>query len=299
MGRPLYTSILLARHATEAAAQPAPPKPTYPVVEKWSRWNAFDPDSDEFFEADNAVYEAFLSDVEIAERTVQHHETARLLEESLLREADSITSGSPMSEDSDRSILVNEMDAAISLATQIEAGGVVVDEDAPEEVREAREGAPADGLPPRRQPHRAPAINEWRLSSAGELSPSVPHVSVVPAGSREIERASSPDPSNLVSGLQHLSESPRPLIPVDSPPRPVSPIPNTPARVSGVFGTPPSSGQTVTTPSTAPIVTPRVLAWAPQSIQFTTQWAPESPTPQDTSHLMGSFISSTPAPLTY
>jgi hypothetical protein len=288
MGRPLYTSVLLARYATEAAAQPAPPKPTYPVVEKWSRWNAFDPDSDEFFEADNAVYEAFLSDEEIAERTVhQHHETARLLDERLL--AGSITSGSPMTEDSGRSILANEaIDTAVSLATQIEAGGEVVDEDAPEE---AREDAPADGLPPRRQPHRAPVVGEWRLAS--------PRFSVVPLESREIEHASSPDPS-LVSGLQHLSESPRALIPVDSPPRPISPIPNTPARVSGVFGTPPSSGQTVTTPSTAPTITPRVLSWAPQSIQFTTQWAaPRGPTPQGTPHSMGSFISSTPAPLTY
>ena len=59
MGKPLYTSLLLARRASEGTVKPQPPKSTYPVVEKWSRWNVFDPDSDEFFEADNAVYEAF------------------------------------------------------------------------------------------------------------------------------------------------------------------------------------------------------------------------------------------------
>ena len=42
------------------------PKPAYPIVEKWSPWNAFDPDSDEFFNSESAVYEAFLTDEEIA-----------------------------------------------------------------------------------------------------------------------------------------------------------------------------------------------------------------------------------------
>ena len=42
------------------------PKPAYPIVEKWSPWNAFDLDSDEFFDSESAVYEAFLTDEEIA-----------------------------------------------------------------------------------------------------------------------------------------------------------------------------------------------------------------------------------------
>lgn len=281
MGRPLYTSILLARHATEVAVQPTPPTHRYPV-EKWSRWNAFDPDSDEFFEADDAVYEAFLSDEEIAERT---RGDARLLAERLL-----------ISVDSDHSVVGNDAtDTHISVAAHMETSDEMSDEAPhhPGEDRETQEGPLPEAQPPRRRPRRAPAITDWRLSSTGEISSDIPSISVIPAGSRDIERVSSPE---LFSGLELLSDSPRPFIPVDTPPRPISPIPNTPARVSGVFGTPPTSGQTLATPSPAATVTPRVLTWSSRSIQFTPQWVPESPTPQDTSHFLGSLV---PAPLTY
>ena len=53
MGRPLFS----------ASRQPAvrvEPEPQHPTVEKWTYWNAFDPDSDEFFDNDDAVYEAFI-----------------------------------------------------------------------------------------------------------------------------------------------------------------------------------------------------------------------------------------------
>ncbi|EJF57210.1 hypothetical protein BD309DRAFT_456158 [Dichomitus squalens] len=53
MGRPLFS----------APRQPVvrvEPEPQHPAVEKWTYWNAFDPDSDEFFENDDAVYEAFI-----------------------------------------------------------------------------------------------------------------------------------------------------------------------------------------------------------------------------------------------
>ncbi|KAL7280353.1 hypothetical protein ACG7TL_005274 [Trametes sanguinea] len=53
MGRPLFSS----------ARQPAvrvQPEPHYPSYEKWSYANAFDPDAEEFFENDDAVYEAFI-----------------------------------------------------------------------------------------------------------------------------------------------------------------------------------------------------------------------------------------------
>jgi hypothetical protein len=300
MGRPLYTSLLLARHATETAAQPEPPMPTYPVVEKWSRWNAFDPDSDEFFEADNAVYEAFLSDEEIAERAqapAQHHDSTPLL---LSRESDIVPSRSPILEDSDRPVVgVEAADASNTLAVQMEAGSdMLFGPRSPDEGRETQEDSSPERQPPRRQPRRAPTITEWRLSSTGGINPSTPHTSVVPAGSRLAQPASPSDPSNLVSGLQQLSESPRPMIPIDSSPRPISPIPNTPARVSGVFGTPPSSGHTVTTPSPAPTVTPRVINWGTQPMQFTTHWVSESPSPQGTPHFLDSVMPS-PAPLTF
>ncbi|KAI0633521.1 hypothetical protein C8Q77DRAFT_1217899 [Trametes polyzona] len=53
MGRPLFS----------ASRQPAvrvQPEPQHPTYEKWTYANAFDPDADEFFENDDAVYEAFI-----------------------------------------------------------------------------------------------------------------------------------------------------------------------------------------------------------------------------------------------
>ena len=286
MGRPLYTSLLLARHATEKAAQPEPPKPTYPVVEKWSRWNAFDPDSDEFFEA--AVWEAFLSDEEIAAHARAHHHDST----SLVLLGESPQSRSPISEDSDRPVVGNDV-ADIPSDLVMEAG-----HDLLFGPRSLDEGDPqvdlsSEGQPLGRQPRRRATISAWQHPPTGEDS-NAAHISVVPTESR----VDQPDPSNLVSGLQQLSESPRSMIPIDTSPRPISPIPNTPARVSGVFGTPPSSGYTVTTPSPAPTVTPRVLNWGPQTIQLTTHWGPESPTPQLAPHFLETVIPSS-APITF
>ncbi|KAH9852606.1 hypothetical protein C2E23DRAFT_824461 [Lenzites betulinus] len=53
MGRPLFS----ASHQPAVRIQPEPQHPTY---EKWTYANAFDPDSEEFFESDDAVYEAFI-----------------------------------------------------------------------------------------------------------------------------------------------------------------------------------------------------------------------------------------------
>ncbi|KAJ8591837.1 hypothetical protein M405DRAFT_813743 [Rhizopogon salebrosus TDB-379] len=53
MGRPFFSQI-------EPVVRE--PEPSYPY-EKWSYVNAFDPDSDEFFESDQAVYEAFVDHV--------------------------------------------------------------------------------------------------------------------------------------------------------------------------------------------------------------------------------------------
>lgn len=55
MGRPLYSRTFIT---TPAVRDPEPP-----VCEKWSHLNAFDPDSDEFFDNENTVYEDFISPV--------------------------------------------------------------------------------------------------------------------------------------------------------------------------------------------------------------------------------------------
>lgn len=104
MGRPLYSTLLTTRRVTEqAATQPSPPtenataQTECPVIEKWSRWNAFDPDSDEFFQAEDAVYEAFLTEEEITARDeAQRYErlTARRIMD-VLGHADISNDGQP------------------------------------------------------------------------------------------------------------------------------------------------------------------------------------------------------------
>jgi len=56
MGRPLFSQTF---HTEPVVREPEPSCP----YEKWSYVNAFDPDSDEFFENDQAVYEAFVDHV--------------------------------------------------------------------------------------------------------------------------------------------------------------------------------------------------------------------------------------------
>jgi len=80
MGRPLYSTLIATAepvvHVAEAKT------PTY---ERWSPVNAFDPDADEFFEGDNAVYEAFLSPEEMFRREQEQQTLASQTERIQLR----------------------------------------------------------------------------------------------------------------------------------------------------------------------------------------------------------------------
>jgi hypothetical protein len=69
MGRPLFSQIY-----TSAPAVRVEPEPSVSPYEKWTYWNPFDPDSEEFFEND-PVYEAFIeapSSLEEEQREVVH-----------------------------------------------------------------------------------------------------------------------------------------------------------------------------------------------------------------------------------
>jgi len=57
MGRPLFSK---AFQSTPVVREPTPPCP----YEKWSYINAFDPDSDEFFDNEHAVYEDFVDPID-------------------------------------------------------------------------------------------------------------------------------------------------------------------------------------------------------------------------------------------
>lgn len=66
MGRPLYSTSFTFPATTSAVQSDVSIRtdpdvvPDHPDIRKWSYWNAFDPDADEFFDGPNAVYEAFV-----------------------------------------------------------------------------------------------------------------------------------------------------------------------------------------------------------------------------------------------
>ena len=258
------------------------------------------------------MYEAFLTDEEIAAHAQeQRPDDARLAR--LLRESDGGSTSSSMTAESDRPHIGSEeistsrpatvqMEVDVETITEIQDTASLQTGRNQEDTSNAQEGDILEGQPLRRQPRRVPAISDWHLSSNGELSPApvgdaIPHISVAPIDSRDgtstSSRSPSPDPLNLVSGLQYLSDSPRPLAGIEFP-RPISPVPNTPARVSGFFSTPPSA-QAAATPSPAPTMTPRILTWGSLSEGI---WVQESPTAMPQAHYFGSRLSATPAPLT-
>ncbi|KAL5531239.1 hypothetical protein ACEPAG_4116 [Sanghuangporus baumii] len=71
MGRPLFSTLVAPAAPTVRIAEPEE-ETRLPTYERWSYVNAFDPafdpDSDEFFDGDNVVYEAFLSADDVAEQ---------------------------------------------------------------------------------------------------------------------------------------------------------------------------------------------------------------------------------------
>jgi len=180
------------------------------VVEKWSRYNAFDPDSDEFFDSEDAVYEAFLTEEEIAERERQAaSEEAQLVADSVVRYENG-TGPNPT--------------AAPTRASANATTDSLVHSGDPGGIEFYFMGNPT---PEMAQTQRT---NQTEVGSES----SVPRINVSSPESlgNEMIRSPSPDPLNIISGVTHLSESPRPMVPQELP---SSPVPNTPARVSGVF----------------------------------------------------------------
>ena len=58
---PAAAAAVATATAPDVVIRAAPDSaPDHPEVSKWSYWNAFDPDADEFFDGPNAVYEAFV-----------------------------------------------------------------------------------------------------------------------------------------------------------------------------------------------------------------------------------------------
>lgn len=115
MGRPLYSN---AFRSTPAVRDPESPR-----CEKWSYLNAFDPDSDEFFDDENAVYEDFIGPVTSVNPEEDEEEEEELEEERdmlvvRMGNASPITSESSLS-DSESPLAVGAEDPAHLVGTRL------------------------------------------------------------------------------------------------------------------------------------------------------------------------------------
>lgn len=244
MGRPIF-SASYSNPAVRTEPEPAPP--AIPFA-KWTRWNSFDPDSDEFFEDDNAVYEAFLdpADIERRRRRDEPESIGALVEREMERSyspadtygssSDSTVSGraSPMAEGPD------------------DPAGMIAD------AYRATQPVPRHPIPP-----RASDPYHW-ATEVGEISRVVPPPT-----------STGPSLLDLMNERRvsrNISRSSRQTF---IPPHPSTQNDTTPA--------PPAASLLVetqpvehATPSPAPAATPRIYTWGPYG---TGTLFLESPTP--------------------
>lgn len=249
MGRPLYSAAYATTPAVRTEPEPVlSPNP----YEKWSRWGSFDPDSDEFFESDDAVYEAFIDPADL----VQGGPAARASPESI-------------------GVLVErEMERAYSPVDSLSSDSTV----------SGRESPMADGLDDPAvmvagayygtQPSPGRAIPPRRTSSYTWTS-----------GAIEVPRSASPPNASSTPLVELINErrvlrnlphgSPRTYIP----PRPSTQnatfVAPTPATLSEATTAEPAPIENPT-PSPAPVVTPRMYSW---NAYTTARGIPDSPTP--------------------
>lgn len=137
MGRPLFS-----HHQTPAVR--VEPEQPHPPCEKWTYWNAFDPDSDEFFDRDDAVYEAFVPHDGIV---LPHSPTVIDVPSSgSSSEASSSGSGSP-TEDPGRDLSTEEIDLALRREADLIRLRTTREDEILQRVAEAREAFADSGLP--------------------------------------------------------------------------------------------------------------------------------------------------------
>lgn len=260
MGRPLY-SIASAQAATTTATttpssdvtiRAAPDAaPDHPEVRKWSYWNAFDPDADEFFDGPNAVYEAFVDhsplpplneedlavDGGFAPRRVARARRVVEAEEELRPYLSPSTSRS--SSPSSEGILSGRVSPATPLADTF--------------VHEV---------------HESPAVMTIPLSHQFEEADPGPEIEEVDSEEAPVIRRILTPPD-----VSAEEDAVRPATP---PPRPVTP----PNNVRNIATTTPL----IYSPSPPPTVTPRLFTWAPRNIY------PVSPLPNRSARMSGASL---------
>lgn len=247
MGRPLYSKAYQTEPIIREPVAPCP-------YDKWSYINAFDPDSDEFFENDQAVYEAFVDHV-----AVEQSEDEEEME--------------------DRDMLVIRLD--------ISGEGSLSDRDSPMAVG-ADDPAQYIAQAYRRQRAEAEMPIRVRLASPsipGEVQRDAPvsHQSVVIHSSRDnvalLDAPLQPVPATQPQHISdHAHREPRDELPLPPPSAPI-PVPGTRSQRSSsveeglsfssfyhqhVPLTPPQRHTPFTrfSPSPPPTVSPRIYTWA-------------------------------------
>lgn len=266
MGRPLYSK---AFQTEPVIREPEPPCP----YQNWSHINAFDPDSDEFFESDQAVYEAFVDPV-----AVDHSEDEDELEESDMVVIRLDISGEDSLGDRDSPMAVGADDPAQYIAQAYR-----------------RQRAQAETpVPVHLATHSTP--------DEVQRNTSLSHESVVISSSQDnvatLDAHPQPVPTIQLHHTSHRAhlEVPDELLPLPSPSAPI-PVPGTrPQRSSSVSIssfyhhstplTPPMRHTPFTrfSPSPSPTVSPRIYTWASRRQTFSTGTSPLTNTHARMSH---------------
>ncbi|OBZ73588.1 hypothetical protein A0H81_06344 [Grifola frondosa] len=233
MGRPLFSS---SYQAPAVRVEPEQPKPSY---ERWNYWNAFDPDSDEFFENDDAVYEAFTDDAQLQREEGAGRTTVMVVEDgSSFSDESSSGRGSPM--DDSESVSMG-FDLRLRRQAPMTTNTSEV-EDQGEHNEGARAGyADATSVP----------ASEDRVYQAGDMVSQYANMFTMlsarpdASSSADASLASSYTPGSMYVDIPSPSRIPSPGI--ATPPRPSTPQ----NQMSPLFAS----------PSPVPTVTPRLYSW--------------------------------------
>ncbi|KAI0954506.1 hypothetical protein AcW1_006381 [Taiwanofungus camphoratus] len=288
MGRPLFS------HSHQAPAVRVEPEHAQPTYEKWTYWNAFDPDSDEFFENDDAVYEAFIDAAHLQLHEGEDRRTMVVEDNMSSSEGSSSGRGSPM--DESEGLSVEEIDMELRrqaswMRVQLQSGETEEDQG----TRRATAGSPG---PP--QVVDVPMPSQAALHTQNQprevVSTYLDSTIASMLAMREIAYPLPPNPvatsyvrSPVPSNVDRLSRSPSPALDSIADPFPPSPEPAFSPRARGVAAPQPSTPERPSTPpiqtasfysspSPPPTVTPRLYSWSSRNLPRTaTTFYPPSP----------------------
>jgi hypothetical protein len=272
MGRALFS-----QNYTSAPAVRTEPEPSIDPFSKWSRWNAFDPDSDEFF--DNAVDELFID----TEEYKQEQERISLLADGgtgspVSSESSGSDRGSPMAVGSDDpAVLIADAYSSLDWEQRFLAVGA-----ADAEWRRARDerqhsdtlgyprlsslltsraprhiGAEASDNP---RPGRISRSRSTTVSGGPAFHPPSSLRNSTTATEISGDTSTSPQTNTLTVNVTPMT------IPIE---------PSTPSPLSPQWSATPYD--TMFSPSPAPVVTPRIYSWNHRAV-------PRSPTSPSSSH---------------